>query len=272
METPEHPPTPAPQTQAPAPARKSGTGKVIFVLVLLVIIAAGALMVFSGTPGTTDNQTPTDNDNQITGLSEDFDGETLGTLETSGWSVWYKPRMEEVTGFGTNFPAENILVENETLVAAAGAGGLMYTTSWSDFTITFSYMPTVTSGNSWAGLVFRSSNDWSDGTVGAAVPGSWPQNAYLLQLGLRDNIDGAPNSNILWEIVDKSFNQLARVEQEIALNAWHDVRVEASGSSIKVYLDSQPLFDFSDDSHTSGSIGLLHASGPVYFDNFAKTP
>jgi hypothetical protein len=78
------------------------------------------------------------------------------------------------------------------------------------------------------------------------------------------------SANKIWKVVNGTWTSIASEGGEITLNVWHDVRLEAQGSSLKVYLDNQLLLSATDGSLTSGSIGLLNCSGPVYFDDVAR--
>jgi hypothetical protein len=165
--------------------------------------------------------------------------------------------MPEVLENSTvSFPQGAVSMENDTL-KATGAGGFIYSTNWSDYTLTFRFKTGVAPGNFWCGLAFRCDSSWTSGT--------WPQNSYILQLGYQGRSDK------IWKVVDGTFTLVASEDREITLNVWHDVRLDAQGSSLKVYLDNQLLLSATDGSLTNGSIGLLNCSGPVYFDDVTKT-
>jgi hypothetical protein len=191
-------------------------------------------------------------------LSEDFTGESLTSLEAQGWHTWSKTQMPEVLGDYQGSLSGVVSVENGAL-KATGAGGFIYSANWSDYTLSFKFKTNISPGYSWCGLAFRGDNAWTSE--------SWPQNAYILQLGYFGSNNG------LWKIVSGSWTQIAssdnfglNVNPELS-NLWHDVRLEAQGSSLKVYVDDQLLLSATDGSLTSGSVGLLNYDGPVYFDN-----
>jgi hypothetical protein len=239
-------------------ARKPKSNATIYRLVILalIIILVGVIIVSSGRSSAVENQT----ENAQIVFSEDFTGEDLTSLETQGWSIWYKPKMQEI-GSQANFPQENVLATDNGTLKAEGAGGFMYSTNWSNCTISYKFYTGVSPGNFWSGMAFRTENSWTSGTVDSTSSGSWPQNTYILQLGYQGS------TNRLLKIVNGTWTEITSLSQTIELNVWHDVVVEASGSSLKVYLDNQLLLSATDSSLTGGGIGLLNCSGPVYFDD-----
>ncbi len=250
------------ETAASAPAKGKGAFYAALALGVLVLIIVAGVVVLSGRGTPTDNQgQPGGGENVGLTFSEDFTGESLENLQSQGWSVWFKPAMTEVTGYGTTFTQGTFVVnENGNLEIQSGAGGLMYAQNWSNYTLNFRFNISVSSLNSWVGLAFRTDSTWASGLNGQAETGSWPQNSYILQLRFG-------NANKLWKIVDNVFTEMRSVDRTFERYVWHDVKLEANGSSIKVSVDNELLFDVEDNSLTTGGIGLLNCNGPIYFDD-----
>lgn len=233
-------------------------------LVLIVIIVAGLVIIgrLGPTEGVGDNQ-----QGEVS-FTEDFTGETLASLEAQGWSAWDKPYMlKEITGSAVNFSKETISVTDDGTLKANGAGGLMYSKNWSDYTLTFKFKAGGSGGNFWWGLAFRCDATWSSGVRqnGTVTDnGSWPQNSYILQLSPGG---GIANNIYLRKIVGGTWTQITSVENRIESNVWHTAKLEAHGSSLNVYLDDNLILSVTDSSLTSGGIGLLNCTGPVYFDD-----
>ena len=240
---------------------------VVFLVIVIVCVAGLVAVKLLGGParGHGDNQAGADNQQAVT-FTEDFTGETLASLQAQGWSVWYKPAMPEVRdNLQTTFNPETLSVENGMLAATQGAGGFMYSANWGDYTLTFKFKVgfSLSGYTYWCGLAFRNDSTWENGTAGQAASGSWPRNSYILQLGY------GGSTNNLWKIVNGVWasTPIASKEMDVTTNDWYNVTLVASGSSLKVYLDNQSLFDVTDSSLTSGGIGLLNCSGPFYFDD-----
>lgn len=254
------------ETAAAAPAKSKGTIYAAVAIGVLVLVIVAGVVVLSGRGTSTDNQGgPGGEENLGENLgitfSEDFTGETLENLQLQGWSAWFKPAMSEVTGFGITLMQGTFAVnENGSLQIQSGAGGLMYAANWSNYTLNFKLNISVSSLNSWAGLAFRTDSTWESGLNGQAETGKWPQNSYILQLRFSD-------ANKLWKIVDNTFTEIESVSRTFDRDVWYDVQLVANGSSIKVYVNDEILFDVTDNSLTRGGIGLLHCNGPVYFDD-----
>lgn len=244
---------------------QAGLAKAPVVFLVLIVICVGgltAILWLRGTPGTTHDNNVPPGDQHLALLTEDFTDATL----PQGWSVWYKPAMPEVRdGLQTTFNQGTLSVENGMLATTGGAGGFMYSANWSDYTLAVKLKVgrSLSGYTYWCGLAFRNDSTWENGTAGQAASGSWPQNSYILQLGY------GGSTNRLWKIVNGVWTTtpIAENSGSVESNTWYDVKLEARGSSLKVYLDNQLLLSATDSSLTSGGIGLLNCSGPVYFDN-----
>lgn len=192
-------------------------------------------------------------------LSEDFTGESLASLEAQGWSAWYKTQMPEVLdNYQWSLSQGAVSVENGAL-KATGVGGFIYSANWSDYIMAFKFKTNASPSRFWCGLAFRADSTWTSE--------SWPQNSYILQLGYFGS------TNNLWKVVNGAWSKIASSDNfELNVNPglsnlWHDVRLEAQGSSLKVYVDNQSLLSVADGSLTSGSVGLLSCNATVYFDD-----
>ncbi len=249
--------------------KQAGISKapIIFILIVIVVVVGIVILRGLGHRELGDNAT---GDQQAILLAEDFTGETLESLQGQGWSAWDKPFMlKEITGATVNFTQESISVTENGTLKAEGSGGFMYPANWSNYALTYRFMTGDESGNFWTGLAFRSDGTQSSGVRQGAVVtdnGSWPQNSYILQLGFQGS------TNALWKIVGGTWTQITSADRSITRDTWYELKLEANGSSLKVYLDNQLLLSATDSSLTSGGIGLLNCSGPVYFDDVSINP
>jgi len=247
------------------PKNQEGSAKapVVFLAIIIICVAVLAVVSFSSRPQGQENQGGNQGGGQTgPSFSEDFNSATMASLQAAGWDNWSKTQMPEVLeGSTVNFHPEEISVTENGTLKADGAGGFIYSASWSDYTLTFKFKQKVSSGNFWCGLAFRADSSWTSGL--------WPQNSYVLQL----NDTGSANK--LWKIASGAWTSIASEGSSITLNDdnWHDVELEANGGSLKVYIDNQLLLSATDGTPlTSGSVGLLNCNGPVYFDDVVKSP
>jgi len=229
----------------------SAKSLVAFLVIAIVFIAVLlAVSLYGGVHG------------QSASFTEDFNDATMESLQAGGWSTWSKSQMPEVLdNLATSASPESVSLENGML-KATGAGGFLYSADWDNYSMTFRFRTNASPGSFWCGLAFRADSTWTSE--------DWPQNAYILQLGY------SGSTNRLWKTVDGTWTQLAssdnfelNINPEIS-NLWHDVTLDANGSSLKVYVDNQLLISSTDGSLTSGSVGLLNR-GNVYFDDLVKT-
>jgi hypothetical protein len=228
--------------------------KPIVVLTILLIAIAGALHLL-----------PTERPPSpftATTLIEDFDGETLESLLSGGWSLWYKPSMQELTGLSIGYPEETIRInENGELEAERGAGGLFYTkNTWRNFRVDLSIK--WEGGGPWGGIAFRCDNTWISGFEGDPASGEWWNSGYLLQIGFKNSIR-------LWKFENRVPTLVASSEQPLAARRWYQLKLEVKNATIKAYLDNYHILSWVDPEPIidAGHIGIINCSGYVFFDN-----
>ncbi|MEV1012052.1 family 43 glycosylhydrolase [Streptomyces sp. NPDC049881] len=110
----------------------------------------------------------------------------------------------------------------------------------------------LTDAGSEAGLAFR-----------VTRPGTGPDGYHGYYAALR------PDGVVLSRVGD-SRTQLAAAALDIGVGTTHRLKVEATGSTLKVYVDDMrtPRLQATDTTHTSGANGL-RASRSAVFDNFS---
>jgi hypothetical protein len=276
METP--PETGEPPSEIEVPKAGGARGKIFLAIVL--IVAVGLAVALSGRPRPVENRIPVENREILAAFFEDFTGENLESLEAQGWSVWYKPRMDEIIDSEVPFKRQTVSVTENWMLEVgegSGAGGFMYSADWSDYTLTYKFKTNISpSRNFWCGFAFRTDDTWESGAERPEKEeefGKWPQNSYIVQMGWGTNY----NTYRFWKIVGGEWTLIKSVDRpttpaSLWRDNWHDVRLEARGASLKIYFDNELLFDEIDNSLASGGIGLLNCGGPVYFDDVAVNP
>ena len=81
-------------------------------------------------------------------------------------------------------------------------------------------------------------------------------------------IDAKDGAVRLWKNVEGKRSDIAVVQKEIAVNTQYELRIEAVGQSIKVYLDNVLVIEGRDDVPIVGRIGIMPRICDVIFDEF----
>lgn len=133
------------------------------------------------------------------------------------------------------------------------------------------------SSKSTEGRITRGEMGWSDYTVEADVKvldfnksnramlaGRYADgnNYYAVSLSGKD--DGMIE---LRKKVDGSSTVITQVETKLVENQWYNVKLEMNGNQLKVYLDDKLVIEATDDSLTSGAVGLISSKVSVSYDN-----
>ncbi len=148
-------------------------------------------------------------------------------------------------------------VVNEEYKVTSGSGfkALVNNKSYSDFVLETDVK--VVNDTSWsdAGTIFRVSNPTlgADNFRGYAATLSADRNKVILS-----------KFNNNWQLVDET-------SMTINKNQSYDLRVEAVGSSIKVYVDDVLKIDATDTTWSSGGIGVRTYNTEAYFDTISVT-
>lgn len=130
-----------------------------------------------------------------------------------------------------------------------GAQSFFGESDWSDYTIEVKGKVIERGGSGWLGIDFRYQDD---------------SNHYLYLFRVSD--DGQGGNTEVGKFVAGSFTKLSDFAPTAKhkLNEWYTLKVEASGSSIKCYIDDEIIFDIKDDTFKKGKIalatGLAHAA------------
>jgi len=117
----------------------------------------------------------------------------------------------------------------------------------SDVDLQVSFLPIEGKGDMGGGLIWRAADDRS---------------YYLARANpLEQNIR-------IYRVVKGIRHLLQNFDQTIQLNQWHTLHVVNRGCQIQVLYDEKPVFDFCDQTFTTGRIGLWTKSDAVtYFDD-----
>jgi hypothetical protein len=142
-------------------------------------------------------------------------------------------------------------VANGALTAGSSTGGkALLDTNFSD--LIYEADLTVTSGTGDAGLLFR-----------VTQAGTGADSYYGYYAGLK------PSGQVVLGRAANNWLQLATAPMTIALNTSYHVKVEASGSSIKVFVDDMttPKIGVTDTTHTTGANGIRVFNAAARLDN-----
>lgn len=104
----------------------------------------------------------------------------------------------------------------------------------------------------------------SNGIAYFAFRGTDSSNKYLVTVNMG-------NSQIS---LSAYSNQLGSAAVQLNTNMWYTLRIEAHGSSIKVYLDGIPQISVMDNTYVTGiynALGTYHADNGIFFDDVKIT-
>lgn len=166
-------------------------------------------------------------------LRDDFNDE-----DASGWNEI------NYAGTGAVFAVES----GEYSLDSLGGGVVAIATQgefdWTDYSVQVSVKKISGSGTNWPDIFIR----YQD--LG---------NFYYVQL--------TTSALLLRKRVSYSYSAIQTWSGSIDLSIWHNVKVVAVGSSLKVYLDGQLRIDATDSSFSTGVMGIGAWYSHVHFDN-----
>jgi len=156
--------------------------------------------------------------------------------------------------YSGNYYVQNGELVGTNIEGAAGSKTVKTSTSFSDFTYDAKVMVT-TAGD--AGVLFRTSK---------LSMGPDEYNGYYCGLSFS-------GKNIVLGKANGSWTQLKSVVMDIVANQWYQVRVEAKGTNIKIYVDDMttPKINYSDASFSTGCIGVRSYNANASWDNISVT-
>jgi RHS repeat-associated protein len=132
------------------------------------------------------------------------------------------------------------VVNNESMRSASQTSG-----GWDDFILEVDVKIVNTS----AGLVFRSSGS----------------NSYMWQLTTESGGKLKPS-----KIVNGTAAAIKEVAYPFAQNVWYHIKIQASGTTIKTYVDSLLVDTTTDSTYASGNVGFRQtATAAAVFDNYS---
>ncbi|MFB9326174.1 family 43 glycosylhydrolase [Paenibacillus aurantiacus] len=152
-------------------------------------------------------------------------------------------------------------------LASTGGGAFAKTTigneRWADYTVESDIKLVDTTGD--AGLLVRVNNP-ANGTVLANNP-DYVQGYYAF----------VKPSGVYLGKMNYGYEALASAPVTLAANAWHHMKVVASGTTIQVFVGdmSTPKITYTDNSanpFTHGKVGLRTMNNATRFDNFRVAP
>jgi hypothetical protein len=142
-----------------------------------------------------------------------------------------------------------------TVASDPGAKSVANGTNYANFTYQADVQISTSGSNNNAGLLFRVSNP----STGADA-----YNGYYA---------GLQNNRIVLGRANGSWTELSSYTMTISLNTTYHVKVEANGSSIKVYVTDMttPKITYTDSTWTSGLIGIRTYACGAKVDNISVT-
>lgn len=168
------------------------------------------------------------------GIYEDFNNGGINHSWSAYGGQWYIDNGEAVTPNGSGYKA---LTQKQ----------------FADFSYTARVK--VSTGNA-VGILFRV----SDPTVGAINLRGY---FAFIQPGI---------NNIGLSSINYDWRALKGQTTELAYNQWYDLRVDAFGSSIKIYLDGELKISVEDSTFASGSIGVINREADARVDAISLAP
>lgn len=121
--------------------------------------------------------------------------------------------------------------------------------TWTDYTVSADIKVVDFNGSNRAFLCGR----YTDGN-----------NFYGVSLSSKNGLE-------LRKKVNGSSSVITQVSTEIQQNTWYNVKLEMQGSTLKVYLNDELLIEATDDSLTTGAVGLVASKVKVNYDNVLVT-
>ncbi|HWQ91170.1 MAG TPA: exo-alpha-sialidase, partial [Clostridia bacterium] len=231
-------------------------------------------------------------ENQVS-FSEDF-GETWQLIDPPAWNLGYK----------WSWPAVYAIHTNEVGVMAVNSGvklrfgSLAAPTRWPN-----SFLQNFNDGEDfgWAryggnfgitqghyflhntntyGKAMIGDGFWTDGTLEAEVLVATPGNAGLMIRTTDPDYTGPDDAfgyyvgldtdgSVMLGRMENSWTELTRRKMDVQLNTWYRLRIKASGSKFRIYVDdmNQPKIEWEDAAHLRGQIGVRAFGCNALFDN-----
>jgi hypothetical protein len=109
-----------------------------------------------------------------------------------------------------------------------------------------SYAATSTGQERWVGVIARYTND---------------QNYYYLTLRSGGTLS-------LRKLVNGAITTIASVPASVALGSWYSLKLEATGSALRAYLNGNLVIQATDTSHASGRAGPVSYKAAAEFDDY----
>ncbi len=98
-----------------------------------------------------------------------------------------------------------------------------------------------------------------------------PALGYDAQKGYFAGLIPATNKVILGRTDGRDWHELASADQPVTVGQWYELRVEARGDDIQVFVDGRPMIRTRDTHHPRGMVGIRVVDVHAQFDDFEIT-